>query len=134
MTHVCQTFTTIATEKDISNFIAEIRRVSSKGDNSVKTLAEILYKEGFWYWTQVNEDDQVTAILFVYPDSLECLQTYPGLFFLDCTDKPNKFGMPLVNFIGTDACQRFVCIAFALLNCETEGDYTGSKIFTSFAA
>jgi hypothetical protein len=37
--------------------------------------------------------------------------------------KTNKYGMPLLNIIGVDACQRSFCIAFAFLSGENEEDY-----------
>ncbi|KAK0368430.1 mutator-like element, partial [Colletotrichum limetticola] len=43
---------------------------------------------------------------------------------LDCTYKTNKYGMPLLDIVGVDACQRSFCIAFAFLSGETEDDYT----------
>ncbi|KAL9564051.1 hypothetical protein ACKAV7_011825 [Fusarium commune] len=67
--------------------------------------------------------DRVTAVLFAHPESLAYLQAYPDLLFLDCTYKTNKYGMPLLDMIGVDACQRSFCIAFAFLSGETEQDY-----------
>ncbi|KAK1837369.1 mutator-like element, partial [Colletotrichum chrysophilum] len=43
---------------------------------------------------------------------------------LDCTYKTNKYGMPLLDIVGVDACQRSFCIAFAFLSGEAEDDYT----------
>jgi hypothetical protein len=54
---------------------------------------------------------------------LAYLQAYPDLLFLDCTYKTNKYGMPLLDIIGVDACQRSFCIAFAFLSGEAEEDY-----------
>ena len=72
---------------------------------------------------QLDPDGRVTAVLFAHPDSLAYLQAYPDLLFLDCTYKTNKYGMPLLDMIGVDACQRSLCIAFAFLSGETEEDY-----------
>ncbi len=69
-------------------------------------------------------DGRVTAVLFVHPDSLAYLRTYPELLLLDCTYKTNKYGMPLLDIIGVDAVQRSFCIAFAFLSSEIEEDYT----------
>jgi hypothetical protein len=63
------------------------------------------------------------AVLFAHPESLAYLQAYPDLLFLDCTYKTNKYGMPLLDMIGVDACQRSFCIAFAFLSGETDQDY-----------
>lgn len=63
-------------------------------------------------------------MLFAHPDSLGYLKAYPEVLLLDCTYKTNKYGMPLLDMIGIDACQRSFCIAFAFLSGETEADYT----------
>ena len=62
-------------------------------------------------------------MLFAHPDSLGYLKAYPEVLLLDCTYKTNKYGMPLLDMIGIDACQRSFCIAFAFLSGETEEDY-----------
>ena len=59
----------------------------------------------------------------LHPESLAYLQAYPDTLILDCTYKTNKYGMPLLDMIGVDACQRSFCIAFAFLNGESEQDY-----------
>lgn len=72
---------------------------------------------------QFDADGRVTAVLFAHPDSLKYLQAYPDVLLLDCTYKTNKYGMPLLDMIGVDACQRSFCIAFAFLSGETDDDY-----------
>jgi hypothetical protein len=47
---------------------------------------------------------RVTAVLFAYPGSLQYLQSYPDVLLLDCTYKTNRYGMPLLDMIGVDAC------------------------------
>ncbi|KJZ69833.1 hypothetical protein HIM_10786 [Hirsutella minnesotensis 3608] len=86
-------------------------------------FANQLDEEGFWNRMQLNEDGRVTAVLFAHPESLAYLKAYPDLLFLDCTYKTNKYGMPLLDIIGVDACQRSFCIAFAFLSGENEEDY-----------
>ncbi|KAM4058364.1 MULE transposase [Hirsutella rhossiliensis] len=70
-----------------------------------------------------RQDGRVTAVLFAHPESLTYLQAYPDVLLLDCTYKTNKHGMPLLDMIGVDACQRSFCIAFAFLGGETEADF-----------
>jgi hypothetical protein len=72
---------------------------------------------------QFGSDGRVTAVLFAHPDSLTYLQAYPDILLLDCTYKTNKYGMPLLDMIGVDACQKSFCIAFAFLSGESEDDY-----------
>jgi hypothetical protein len=118
-----QNYNTLATQQDIYNRIADAKRDACEGQSTIQALTNQLDKEGFWSRIQFSEDNRVTAVLFAHPDSLAYLQTYPDTLLLDCTYKTNKYGMPLLDIIGVDACQRSFCIAFAFLSGEAEQDY-----------
>jgi hypothetical protein len=122
-TYIRQNTTSIATQQDIYNRIADARRHICEGQSTINAFANQLDREGFWNRMQLGPDDRVTAVLFAHPDSLAYLQAYPDTLILDCTYKTNKYGMPLLDMIGVDACQRSFCIAFAFLSGETEQDY-----------
>jgi hypothetical protein len=123
-TYIRQDGNSLATQQDIYNRMAATRRDSCEGQSTIHALASQLDKEGFWSRMQVIPDGRVTSVLFAHPDSLAYLQAYPDILFLDCTYKTNKYGMPLLDMIGVDACQRSFCIAFAFLSGETEDDYS----------
>ncbi|KAJ6436880.1 reverse transcriptase [Purpureocillium lavendulum] len=122
-TYLRQNSDTIATQQDIYNRIAESKRELCEGQSTIQALANQPDNEGFWCRMQLDSDGRVTAVLFAHPDSLAYLQAYPDLLFLDCTYKTNRYGMPLLDMIGVDACERSFCIAFAFLSGETEEDY-----------
>ncbi|KAH7461505.1 hypothetical protein FOMA001_g18980 [Fusarium oxysporum f. sp. matthiolae] len=123
-TYIRQKSNTIATQQDIYNRIADSKRELCEGQSTIHAFANQLDKEGFWNRMQLDSHDRVTAVLFAHPESLGYLKAYPDLLFLDCTYKTNKYGMPLLDIIGVDACQRSFCIAFAFLSGESEEDYT----------
>lgn len=86
-------------------------------------LINQLDQEGFWNRMRVDSEGRATAVLFALPDSLIYLQAYSGLLLLDCTYKTNRYGMPLLDIIGVDACQKTFCIAFAFLSGQEEQGY-----------
>jgi hypothetical protein len=122
-TYIRQNTKAIATQQDIYNRIADARREACEGQSSMNALADQLFREGFWSQFQTGPDGRVKAVVFAHPDSVAYLQSYPDVLILDCTYKTNKYGMPLLDVIGVDACQRSFCIAFAFLGGETEEDY-----------
>lgn len=122
-TYMRQNTDSVATQQDIYNRIADARRDIAEGQSTINALANQLDRDGFWNRMQLGPDDRVTAVLFAHPESLAYLQAYPDTLILDCTYKTNKYGMPLLDMIGVDACQRSFCIAFAFLNGESEQDY-----------
>ena len=111
------------TQQDIYNRITDSKRQLCEGQSKLHVLANQLSDDGFWSRMQLDSDNRVTAVLFAHPDSLAYLKAYPDLLLLDCTYKNNKYGMPLLNIIGVDACQQSFCIAFAFLSGENEEDY-----------
>jgi hypothetical protein len=123
-TYIQQNSNSLATQQDIYNQIAVTKRVICEGQSTINALASQLEKEGFWCRIQLALDGRVKAVIFAHPDSLLYLQAYPDILLLDCTYKTNKYGLPLLDMIGVDACQRSFCIAFAFLSGETEEDYS----------
>ncbi|KAJ3454140.1 hypothetical protein MRS44_018034 [Fusarium solani] len=115
---------TLATQRDIYNYIAEGKRALAKGQSNIHALTDQLESEGFWNQIRLDESGRVTAVLFAHPKSLGYLKSYPEVLVLDCTYKINKYCMPLLDIVGVDACQRSFCIAFAFLGGEEEDDYT----------
>jgi hypothetical protein len=122
-TYMRQNTDTITTQQDIYNRIADARRQVSQGQSSINALADHLFKEGFWSQFQTGPDGRVRAVVFAHPDSVAYLQAYPDVLIMDCTYKTNKYGMPLLDLIGVDACQRSFCVAFGFLSGEGEEDY-----------
>ncbi|KAL9560692.1 hypothetical protein ACKAV7_015183 [Fusarium commune] len=122
ISHLRNTSTTLATQQDIYNCIAESKRELLKGQSNIHALANQLESEGFWSRIRL-EEGTVTAVLFAHPKSLAYLKSYTEVLILDCTYKTNKYKMPLLNAIGVDACQRSFCISFAFLSSEEEEDY-----------
>ncbi|RKK65642.1 hypothetical protein BFJ69_g16107 [Fusarium oxysporum] len=122
-TYMRQNLDTIATQQDIYNRIADARREVCQGQSCLIALADQLFREGFWSQFQTGPDGRVKAVLFAHPESVAYLQAYPDVLILDCTYKTNKYGMPLLDLIGVDSCQRSFCVAFAFLSGECEEDY-----------
>ncbi|KAK6850577.1 transposase-like protein [Apiospora arundinis] len=122
-TYIRQNTTSIATQQDVYNRIADARREMCEGQSTINALANQLDREGFWSRVQLDPDNRVKAILFAHPESLAYLQAYPDTIILDCTYKTNKYKMPLLDIIGVDASQRSFCIAFAFLSGESQEDF-----------
>ena len=122
-TYIRQNTSSIATQQDIYNRIADSRREMCEGQSTINALANQLDREGFWSRLQLDSDNRVKAVLFAHPESLNYLQAYPDVLILDCTYKTNKYGMPLLDMIGVDASQRSFCIAFAFLSGEGKEDF-----------
>jgi len=121
--YIRQTSNALTTRQDIYNHAATARRNLFQGQSSIQALVNQLNKEGFWSRIQVNESNRLTAIFFAHPDSVAFLQQNPDILLLDCTYKTNKYGLPLLDMVGVDCCQRSFCIAFAFLSSEVEEQY-----------
>ncbi|KAJ3453309.1 hypothetical protein MRS44_017556 [Fusarium solani] len=113
----------LATQRDIYNCIARGKRELAKGQSNMHALANELENQGFWSQIRLDETGRAIAVLFAHPKSLGYVKLYPEALILDCTYKTNKYGMPQLDVVGVDACQRSFCIAFAFLSGEEEGDF-----------
>jgi len=80
-------------------------------------------KEGFWVYTEYGLDRHMTAVLFIYPNSLVYLRAYPEILLLDCMYKTNKYNMLLFDMIGVDTTGQSFYIVFTFLNDEADEDY-----------
>lgn len=123
-TYLHNNSSTLATQKDVYNQIAATRRDLREGQSSIQALVDQLNAEGFWCRVRLDLNNWLTAIFFAHPDSIAYLRCNPDVLLLDCTYKTNKHGMPLLDMVGVDACERSFCIAFAFLSGETEEDYS----------
>ncbi len=65
----------------------------------------------------------MTAVLFIYPNSLVYLRAYPEILLLDCMYKTNKYNMLLFDMIGVDTTGQSFYIVFTFLNDEADEDY-----------
>jgi hypothetical protein len=83
-TYIRQNTTSIATQQDIYNRIADARRDICEGQSTINALANQLDREGLWNRMQLGPDNRVTAVLFAHPNSLAYLQAYPDTLILDC--------------------------------------------------
>ncbi|PCG88148.1 Hypothetical protein PENO1_111880 [Penicillium occitanis (nom. inval.)] len=122
-TYIRQTSNALATQQDVYNLAASTRRKLVQGQSSIQALVNQLNDEDFWSRVQVDAANRLTAIFFAHPDSVTYLQQNPDILILDCTYKTNKYGLPLLDMIGVDCCQRSFCIAFAFLSNEVEEQY-----------
>lgn len=122
-TYIRQTSNSLITQQDVYNHAAETRQKLFQGQGSIQALVNQLNDEGFRSYIQADTDNRLTAIFFAHPDSIIYLQQNPDILILDCTYKTNKYGLPLLDMIGVDCCQKSFCIAFAFLSSEIEEQY-----------
>jgi hypothetical protein len=115
--------TTLATAQDIANEIKASQRRERGGKSSTEALLHELESRGFHSRVRRDQDNRLNALFFAHPESIHYLQDHPDLLLVDCTYKTNRYGMPLLDMIGVDACNKSFCIAFAFLPGEQEEDY-----------
>src|SRR5947207_2764267 len=72
---------------------------------------------------QTDLSGWVTHLFFAHLKSLELLQQFPHILLLDCTYKTNKFKLPLLSIVGSDAANDNFHAAFCFLPGEEEDHY-----------
>lgn len=120
-TFMQQSSSNMTTRQDIHN--QESRQDVRGGQNSVYALINQLDRDGFWFRIRFDEDNnQLKSFLSAHPRAVARLQAHPDVLLLDCTHE-TRYGMPLLNIIGFDACQKPFSVAFAFLSGEAVDDY-----------
>jgi len=78
------------------------------------------------YTSQVKTDvdGTIKALFFCHNSSLELLQAYHTILFLDCTYKTKKFKMPLLHIAGVSGNNKLFSVAFCFLAEENVSFYT----------
>lgn len=69
---------------------------------------------------QLDGYEQLTHLFFAFEQSLDLLEMYPDILFIDCTYKTN---MSLCIFNGITACNKSFYIGFAFLRYEDNDSY-----------
>ena len=126
------TETLLATKNTI---YAAKRRVKTESLQSLSPMVQLKQNlSDSDYTTQVKTDSDGTlkALFFCHNSSLELLQAYNTILFLDSTYKTNKYKMPLLHIAGVSGNNNSFSVAFCFLAEENVDYYTWAlKCFSS---
>jgi MULE transposase domain len=108
--------------KDIFNIQA--KKQFEKDDNlpAVQALIRDM-GESFHFHYSIDENERLVNLIFLEKSALDLLRRWSFTIVLDATYKTNKFGLYLVDIVGTTGSGKTFIIAQALLSAEGEDDY-----------
>ena len=110
------------TAKGVYNELGAARAKELGERKPIEALVELISSSD--YQSNVRMvDGAVNALFFSHQASVALCQTFSTAFLLDCTYKTNKFGMPLLNFVGITSTYQTFNAGFALLPDEKEASY-----------
>ena len=112
------------TIRDLHNARAKLSRQELAYFTPIQHLLQELQTSDLWYTSHlVDGYEQLTHLFFAFEPSLDLLEMYPDVLFIDCTYKTNKYNMPLCIFSGVTACNKSFYIGFAFLRHEDKDSY-----------
>ena len=116
----------------INTIYAAKRRVKHESLRSLSPLVQL--KDNLSesnYTTQVKTDSEGTlnGLFFCHTNSLELLQAYPTILFLDSTYKTNQYKMPLLHIAGVSGNNKSFSMDFCFLAEENLEFYTWALEF-----
>ena len=110
-------------KQDVYNAIGSIQHDQLGNLTPIQALLKELTVSEKWYISYtVDPWDQLNRLFFVYQLSLDWLEKYPDVLFIDATYKMNQYNMPLVILMSTTACNKTFYVGFAFF-CHEDCEY-----------
>lgn len=110
--------------KDLHNQRAKFRKAKLGSLAPLQNLLIDLESSQGWFSTySVDGYEQLTHLFFSYKKSLDWLEQYPDVLFIDCTYKTNAYNMPLCILTSTTSCNKTFYIGFAFMQHEDIASY-----------
>lgn len=111
------------TLQDLQNERKRLRQEAIKHHTPAEACLNLLDELKFYKDFEVGEDSRVQRLFFTDPKSIELAKTHSDILMLDCTYQTNKYGLPLLNIIGTSSLHKTTQIGLAFLSGEAEHDF-----------
>ncbi|KAK9677636.1 hypothetical protein RND81_11G157200 [Saponaria officinalis] len=112
------------TIRQIYNFISKLSSQERGGRNHAQQMFQRAVKHNYlWFMEKNPETDQLTDIFMAHPEGVQLFRTYFYVICIDSTYKTNKYGMPLVEFIGVTPSGKNFSIGYAIVTSEDENGY-----------
>jgi len=110
--------------RDIYNKCQKIHHELLDGKTPVQALLDTVPNNGDWFiHYQTNDFHVLTAVFCTHKTSFELLRRYPSVLFMDCTYRTNKYKMPLLDIVGSTACNKTFFAGFGFIANEKEESY-----------
>ena len=110
-------------KQNVYNAIGSIQHGQLGNLTPIQALLKELTVSEKWYISYtVDPWDQLNRLFFVYQLSLDWLEKYPDVLFIDATYKMNQYNMPLVILMSTTACNKTFYVGFAFF-CHEDCEY-----------
>jgi len=113
------------TPSDITNAVHKTKVIDRAGLNSLQALLTKLDQGDWIHFETFNEyTASLTKLLFFHPKSLELWHKNCDIVLIDSTYKTNRFGLPLVNIVGSTANNKSFFIGACFMTAENIANFT----------
>ncbi|MCH80534.1 protein FAR1-RELATED SEQUENCE 6-like [Trifolium medium] len=90
----------------------------------MQQILKCLSDEKYTYSIRLFSDNQtISDIFFAHLESIKLFNLFPIVVVMDFTYKTNKYGLPLLEFVGTTCTGKTFSIAFAFMTAENEDNF-----------
>ncbi len=111
-----------STTKEMYNKLVTVWVKELKGRGPIEALVELISCSDYFSKVRLVEG-AVECMFFMHQSSISMCQTFRMVFCLNCTDKTNKFGMPLLNVVGITSTYATFNAGFVFLHAKNEEAY-----------
>ena len=124
-----------ASIQEVYNAVKGVKRDFLEGRSPLETLSDIIASPEYTSKLRLDDGGRVNGLFLALNEVVKLAKRFDGVFLLDCTYKTNKFGMPLLNFVGIACTNQTFNAAVAFLPDEQEESYKCAlREFSSIAS
>ncbi|GAU46063.1 hypothetical protein TSUD_401420 [Trifolium subterraneum] len=100
--------------------IKEVRGIRSEMQQILKCLSG----KNYTYSTKLFSDNKtISDVFFTHPDSIKLVNLFPIVIVMDSTYNTNKYGIPLLEFVGSTSTGLTFSSGFAYMTAEKEENF-----------
>ncbi|XP_038687544.1 uncharacterized protein LOC119986927 [Tripterygium wilfordii] len=115
----------VSTIRTIYNARKKHKTAERSGQSWMQFVFSFLKDYEYFFDYRANHTtNELEALFFAHPSSLDRLRAFPDVLSMDATYQTNRYGLPLIEIVSVTSTSQTFCIAFAYLHSEKEASYT----------
>jgi hypothetical protein len=110
-------------KRDIYNMKAAAKQKKMGSKTALEYVLSNLIEMNAYHRFFLSADGELSSLFFAFEKSIELGKRFKTIFIIDATYRTNRFGLPLLHFIGIDCFSGSFSACFMLMAKEDEAEY-----------
>jgi hypothetical protein len=110
-------------KRDIYNIKAAIKQKKLGSMSALEYVLSNLIEMNAYHRYFLSTSGELSSLFFAFEKAIELGKRFKTTFIIDATYRTNRFGLPLLHFIGIDCFSGSFSACFMLMSSENEAEY-----------